>query len=308
MLLNLLLLFSSRRRRKYDEQEMIASQMGHSMMVLDHLKQLVIDYDSCRSKYQSLVNELGLLQNTAMYQGYSLSVITTAQNLVKEEINSCRKWFDNPSKPSFNGVFIWKITDVQQKISKPSIENLFIKEFTCLNQYTLDDAEVERQRSIYSSIFYSSSSGYKMCSRLFLNGVNTPKDTHLSIFFILMRHEYDAILTWPFPFRVIFTLIDQSIDENGSHHHSDSFWPDPTSNCFQHPHPQLEMSEAYGIEEFFPLNQLKQHNHARYILNDTMFIKIEIDFVSQSPSKTVLIIISCRNQGSIWVPGSEPNM
>jgi len=266
-------------------------------MVHNRLKRLAIDYHSCRSKYQSLVNELGLLQNTAMHQEHSLSVIPAAENSVKEEINSCRKWFDNPLKPSFNGVFIWKITDIQEKMSKPSIENLFIKEFTCLNQYTLDDAEVERQRSIYSSIFYSSSSGYKMRSRLFLNGVNTAKDTHLSIFFILMRHDYDAILTWPFPFRVIFTLIDQSIDENGSHHHSESFWPDPTSNCFQHP--QLEMSEAYGIEEFFPLNQLKQHNHARYILDDTMFIKIEIDFINQSPSKTTLIIISCRNQDSI---------
>jgi hypothetical protein len=37
------------------------------------------------------------------------------------------------------------------------------------------------------------------------------------------------------------------------------------------------MNEAYGIENFISLNEFRQNQH-RYVQNDTMFIKIKVDF------------------------------
>ena len=42
------------------------------------------------------------------------------------------------------------------------------------------------------------SAGYKMCARLYLNGDGMGKGTHVSLFFVVMRGAYDALLKWPF--------------------------------------------------------------------------------------------------------------
>ena len=40
--------------------------------------------------------------------------------------------------------------------------------------------------------------GYKMCARIYLNGDGMGKGTHVSLFFVIMRGQYDALLKWPF--------------------------------------------------------------------------------------------------------------
>jgi len=37
-----------------------------------------------------------------------------------------------------------------------------------------------------------------MCARLYLNGDGMGKGTHVSLFFVIMRGAYDALLKWPF--------------------------------------------------------------------------------------------------------------
>ena len=147
----------------------------------------------------------------------------------------------------------------------------------------LVDARSERQRSIYSQCFYSSPTGYKMRLRLFLNGTNTGRDTHLSLFFVLMRGEFDALLTWPFGYKVTFCLLEQCSSDDHPRRLSQCFWPDTSLNCFQRP--QSDMNEAYGIEKLIPLEQLRADHPSRYMENDTIFIQAEVDFESRRPSK-----------------------
>jgi len=37
-----------------------------------------------------------------------------------------------------------------------------------------------------------------MCARLYLNGDGMGKGTHVSLFFVVMRGAFDALLKWPF--------------------------------------------------------------------------------------------------------------
>lgn len=42
-----------------------------------------------------------------------------------------------------------------------------------------------------------------MCLRLYLAGDGAGKGSHLSLFLVLMRGDYDAILDWPFTRKVL---------------------------------------------------------------------------------------------------------
>ncbi|CAF1268813.1 unnamed protein product [Rotaria sordida] len=52
------------------------------------------------------------------------------------------------------------------------------------------DAQSERQTSIYSPRFYSSPTGYKMRTHLYLYGDGNARRTHISLFFVLMRVDF----------------------------------------------------------------------------------------------------------------------
>ena len=107
-----------------------------------------------------------------------------------------------------------------------------------------------------------------MCTQLYLNGDGMGRGTHLSLFFVVMRGEYDSLLPWPFQQKVTLILIDQ----DGHRHISDTFRPDPSSSSFKRP--QTEMNVESGCPLFVSLAAL---DGGRYIKDDTMFIKIVID-------------------------------
>ena len=153
----------------------------------------------------------------------------------------------------------------------------------------LDDAQSERQTSVYSPAFYSSLDGYKMRARLYLNGDGNARRTHMSLFFVLLRGEYDAILQFPFGFKVTFCLFDQTPQQR---HIIDSFRPDKKSSSFQRP--RSDMNIASGIPKIFPLPMVQQDNNA-YIRDDTMFIKVMVDF-GDTP-KTMLPYTLSLNPG-----------
>ncbi|CAF4689852.1 unnamed protein product [Rotaria sp. Silwood2] len=138
------------------------------------------------------------------------------------------------------------------------------------------DAQSERQTSIYSPPFYSSVTGYKMRARLYLNGDGNARRTHVSLFFVLMRGPNDAILKFPFSYKVTFCLHDQTPTQR---HIIDSFRPDIKSNSFQRP--RSEMNIASGIPKFLPLTMIQQEGNP-YIRDDTMFIKVIVDFDGMS--------------------------
>ena len=82
---------------------------------------------------------------------------------------------------SFNGTFVWRIPDVPRRIR---------------------EAKSGRVSSIYSPPFYTGRTGYKMCIRAYLNGDGIGENTHLSLFFVIMKGDYDPLLWWPFDHKV----------------------------------------------------------------------------------------------------------
>ena len=146
-----------------------------------------------------------------------------------------------------NGAFLWRIPDMKRRIR---------------------DARIGRITSIYSPPFYTGKNGYKMCIRAYLNGDGGGEGTHLSIFFVLMKGEYDALLQWPFDHKVSLVLIDQGQKK----HLVQTFKPNIQSSSFQRP--KSDMNVASGCPEFAKLSILDDPS---YVKDDVMFIKAIVD-------------------------------
>ena len=131
------------------------------------------------------------------------------------------------------------------------------------------DAVAGRTLSLYSQPFYTSPCGYKMCARAYLNGDGMGKNTHLSLFFVVMRGEYDALVPWPFRQRVTLMLVDQS---EAKRHVTDTFRADPTSTSFRRP--VGEMNIASGSPLFAAHSVVESDKHLR---DDTIFIRCLVD-------------------------------
>ncbi|XP_033733710.1 TNF receptor-associated factor 3-like [Pecten maximus] len=149
---------------------------------------------------------------------------------------------------SLNGVLMWKIQDYRRRKQE------------AVNGRTL---------SLFSQPFYTSQFGYKMCARVYLNGDGIGKGTHMSLFFVVMRGDFDSLLPWPFQQNVSMILLNQ---DTGTKRLSDSFRLDPNSSSFRRP--QTEMNIASGCPVFVSHSVLET---ITYLLEDTLFIKIEVD-------------------------------
>ena len=70
--------------------------------------------------------------------------------------------------------------------------------------------------SWYSPSFYSHPRGYKMCLKVYANGVRDGENSHVSVYLFMMRGEYDESLKWPFRGDITILLLNQVRD--GGHH------------------------------------------------------------------------------------------
>jgi len=110
-----------------------------------------------------------------------------------------------------------------------------------------------------------------MFARVYLNGDAAGKTTHLSLFFVVGRGDFDALLRWPFSQRVTMTLLDQL---NARQHVTEAFRPDHSSSAFQRP--TSDTNVATGFPKFAPLASLDDPQSV-YVRDDTMFIRVTVD-------------------------------
>uniref|UniRef100_H2YBL8 MATH domain-containing protein n=1 Tax=Ciona savignyi TaxID=51511 RepID=H2YBL8_CIOSA len=149
---------------------------------------------------------------------------------------------------NYSGVMVWKIQNYSRR-KRESVSG--------------------RTLSLYSQPFYTSRYGYKMCARIYLNGDGMGKGTHMSLFFVVMKGEYDALLPWPFRQKVTLMLLYQGMDRR---HLSDTFKPDPTSSSFKKP--ASDMNIASGCPLFVAHNVIEG---SFYVKEDTIFLRIHVD-------------------------------
>ncbi|KAM9613401.1 TNF receptor-associated factor 5 isoform 1-T2 [Trichechus inunguis] len=171
-------------------------------------------------------------------------------NIHKAQLNKNEERFKLLEGACYNGKLIWKVTDYKMK-----------------KREAVDGHTV----SIFSQPFYTSRCGYRLCARAYLNGDGSGKGTHLSLYFVVMRGEFDSLLQWPFRQRVTLMLLDQSGKKN---HIMETFKADPNSSSFRRP--DGEMNIASGCPRFVAHSTLENAKNT-YIKDDTLFLKVAVD-------------------------------
>ncbi|CAF0864943.1 unnamed protein product [Adineta ricciae] len=180
--------------------------------------------------------------------------IIRKQDKFQEKLLTTQAQLEDIFCSSTNGTLLWSITNVAEKIA---------------------DARSERHASIYSPIFYTSTTGYKMRARLDMNGFDSARATHMSVFLILLKGDYDAELTWPFTLSVTFCLYDQT---GAGRHVIDTYYPGTRS--FDVVQPGSRINIGYAVPKYCPLGILEGSNSS-YIRDDTMFLGVTINFDTQ---------------------------
>ncbi|NWQ60018.1 TRAF2 factor, partial [Neopipo cinnamomea] len=231
-------------------QEKVISELENKLHVFENIVAVLNkEVESSNMEIMAFHRQSELDQN--IIRGLELKIAELQRCLTQKDagLSSLHKSLLFSEQASYDGIFLWKITDVCRK---------------------LQDSVTGRTVGLYSPAFYTAKYGYKVCLRVYLNGDGTGKGTHMSLFFVVMKGDYDALLPWPFRHKVTFMLLDQ----NNREHVIDAFRPDLTSASFQRP--VHDMNVASGCPTFLPLAKLQSPKHA-YVKEDTLFLKCIIE-------------------------------
>ncbi|NXL99829.1 TRAF1 factor, partial [Tyrannus savana] len=231
-------------------REKVVSELENKLQVFENIVAVLNkEVESSTLEIMAFRRQSELDQN--IIRGLELKIAELQRCLTQKDagLSSLHKSLLFSEQASYDGTFLWKITDVGRK---------------------LQDSVAGRTVGLYSPAFYTARYGYKVCLRVYLNGDGTGKGTHLSLFFVVMKGDYDALLPWPFRHKVTFMLLDQ----NNREHVIDAFRPDLASASFQRP--LHDMNVASGCPTFLPLAKLQSPRHA-YVKEDTLFLKCIIE-------------------------------
>ena len=125
---------------------------------------------------------------------------------------------------------------------------------------------------LHSEPFYTSPHKYKLKMRLDPNGCGAGKNTHLSVYVVIVEGEYDAILPWPFLPQVTFTLIDQQEDTSKRENVVMSLKADPRNKVYARPVSNKNLGR--GFPTFMSHEQLQTR---RYIADNTIFLQVQVE-------------------------------
>jgi len=236
------------------------------------LNSLEKDMAVVRSTFDVLLRELNSVKNQAASEERIKSVEETTDKLKLENANVTKSVVENHSlimrlDERINNVNS-NLGDVdlrQQILENTSVGGRFIWKIDRLRS-RIKHSALGKVAALHSAPCFTKRFGYKFCTRLYLNGDGVGKDTHVSLFIVIMRSEYDALLEWPFRQKVTFNLFNYA---NPNDSLKESFIPDVSSPSFKRPH--KEMNLAAGCPMFVTKERLET-----FILDDSIYIETTV--------------------------------
>ena len=201
--------------------------------------------EECEASIKTLVGKKNAEIQSLRSQIVQLEKLVTSKNKEVEDRDFRLSLIENTNH---DGTVVWKIPQFSQRMA---------------------DAKNGKYTSIFSLPFHTGRYGYKLCLRLYILGDGIGKGTHMSLFFVVMRGEYDNLLQWPFTHKVTCKLLSQA---SGRRDVVETFHPDAMSSSFQKP--KADMNIASGCPRFISVNDLK---NGGYVRDDVIFIKAIVD-------------------------------
>ena len=134
--------------------------------------------------------------------------------------------------------------------------------------FRMAQAKLGKVTALHSAPCYTKQYEYKYCIRLYLHGDGMGRATHISIFFVVMKSDYDELLPWPMKKRVTFELINL---ENEADSVIETFVSNPKSSSFQRP--TKNMNVATGCPTFITIEQFLNEG---FVKDNCAFIRTTV--------------------------------
>ena len=233
-------------------------------------------------KIQQLENQMNQAteQNTVLTKtmddmSSNLKIVSETVNALKKEVEILR---EEPSQPQIpilgvGGKLKRDVEDLKSKIGNMQDKNqdltksvadmdlkVQLQENKTLNgeliwkidkiDFRMNQARSGKVVVLHSAPCYTKQYEYKYCTRLYLQGDGMGRSTHVSLYFVLMKSEYDQLLTWPMQKRITFELINHV---NEAESVIESFISNPRSSSFQRP--TNNMNVASGCPMFISIER-----------------------------------------------------
>ena len=119
--------------------------------------------------------------------------------------------------------------------------------------------------------------GYKMCLRVYPNGYDNGRDTHISVYACLMKGDNDDNLKFPFNGHIVVSLLNQLEDKN---HDISELWS-PEDNVPEATSGRVTTGErsdrGWGYAQYIPHNDLNYNSdkNCQYLKNDCLFFRVD---------------------------------
>ena len=141
--------------------------------------------------------------------------------------------------------------------------------------WKIDDFRSRRQRTLtgeinalHSAPCMTSDYGYKFCLKVYLNGDGAGENTHLSLFLVIMKSDYDNMLEWPFQHNVTLALVNQ---QNRKRDIVKDIIPNRESESFHKP--KKDYNIASGLPMFVSIEKLESEG---FLKDDCIFFDVKV--------------------------------
>lgn len=236
------------------EQNKYICQLKRKLIEYEKLTEGLVSLD-----YDAKIKELKEIQNS-----FKQSPVAKAENLLNV--------YDNTGLvkrlEEENAIFSANLADMElkvqllEKLSTNGHQIWKIENFA----YRLNQAMNKKNIALHSAPCYTSSiNGYKFCVRVYPNGDGIGLNTHISVYFVLMKSHYDNLLEWPFFRKITFRLINI---KDISKSKKETFITDRKSPSFQKP--MKDMNIAAGCPRFLSKESLLNDG---FIVDDSVYIE-----------------------------------
>ena len=146
-------------------------------------------------------------------------------------------------------------------------------------EFTLTEFTKRKQSNngFYSTPFYTHPNGYKLCLKVHPNGLSSAKDTHISVYVVIMAGDNDDFLHWPFAGDVVVELMNWR--ENKGH-------KSVTISSFGlHKVAEGTVGTYFGHGKFITQSSLSydRTNNTEYLHNDSLRWRVKQVAVYSTP-------------------------
>lgn len=244
-------------KRSLLQQHIEDNVLCHQLMMCDAFKEMKKENEALKRDREEL-QEMKSAQTTADYwvNGCKIMAESVKQTHWREYLTSLAVLSTNIPEPVSPVIFKWSNYERMLKKAKE---------------------KGDTSPFYYFRPFYSHSGGCKMQLRIYPNGADHGKDTHISLYCHLMKGNNDNDLKWPFEGTVEVKMLNQVEDDK---HYAQEIWElhSLPYDVIRQPDPyQIRNESGWGQAQFVSLSEVVSFSpHKQYLLNDTLYFQVTV--------------------------------